>query len=130
MATEKLNLLYTEKGIELPLEKENWVMRRGEGYSPVQSLAAAVGACGAYVYDSILKNSKIPHEFKEVHVVYETNDALRPHPISKIDLSFVVSVEKEDQEKAERAVKLVAKHCPVIQSLDPNIVVEEVVVFD
>ncbi len=130
MAVEKLDLLYTEKGMELPLEKENWVMKRGFGYSPVQSLAAAVGACGGYVYDSILTNSKIPHEFKEVKVTYETNDEVKPHPISKIRLAFRVIVEKDYQERAEHGVKLVSKHCPVIQSLDPKIEVEEVVVFD
>lgn len=43
----------------------------------------------------------------------------------KIEISFYLTVEEEKQARAERGMKLIAKHCPVIQSLNPSIEVIE-----
>lgn len=126
---KELTLLQGPEGFELPLEKrDSWILKKEIGYSPVQSLVAAVAACGGYVYQHILENSKIPYRFEKIAVTYETS-ATKPEPLTQIHLVFYVAVAKEYQDRAERGVKLVSRNCPVIQSLDPKIVVIEEVRF-
>ncbi|MGX6962110.1 OsmC family protein [Vagococcus xieshaowenii] len=115
--------------MELPLAQGNWVLLREEGYSPVQSLVAATGACGAYVYQSVLENSKIPYTFHKVTINYERDMEHAPNPISSISMTFHVTIEEDLQDRATRALRLVSKHCPVIQSLNPTITIEELVDF-
>ena len=129
MSQETLELVQGTKGMELPLAQGNWVLLREEGYSPVQSLVASTGACGAYVYQSVLENSKIPYTFHKVTMTYERDMEQAPNPISAISMTFHVSVEESLQERATRALRLVSKHCPVIQSLNPTIDIEELVEF-
>lgn len=130
MKKEELVLIQGEKGMELPFETGNWVLLKGEeGYSPVETLAACVGACGAYVYQSILKNSKIAYQFEKVQVTYERDETKKSEPLSKVSLVFDVKIAKEDQGRAERSLKMIGAHCPVMQSLDPTIEINETVNF-
>lgn len=124
-----ITLLKGNNGFELPIESApNWQLVKSVGYSPVQSLVAAVGSCGGYVYADILKNSGIEHTFHQVHVAYEQAEE-KPHAVTRIAIVFEVSVLDSDKRRAETASKLVAKYCPVIQSLDKSIQVSETVVF-
>lgn len=127
--TEKIELIRGQDGIALPFSGGNWVFLRDKGYSPVQMLVAAAGACGAYVYESILTKSHVPFTFHGVTVDYVRDESAVSQPVKKIDITFEVSVEESYQGKAERILKLVAKHCPVIQSLDPAIQIQETVAF-
>ena len=129
MSQDRIELVQGQTGIELPLAAGNWVMLREEGYSPVQSLVAAVGACGAYVYQSVLEKSRIPFTFERATADYSRDVEKATEPVKSISLTFYVSVAPELQERAERALKLVSKNCPVIQSLNPAIEVVEHVVF-
>ncbi|NKC69028.1 OsmC family protein [Vagococcus fluvialis] len=129
MATDKITLVQGDKGMELPVESGNWVLLREEGYSPVQSMVAAVGACGAYVYQSVLESSRIDYTFDHVEVNYERDEEIQSQPVKKIEISFYLTVEQEKQARAERGMKLIAKHCPVIQSLNPSIEVIEKAIF-
>lgn len=127
--SDKLTLIQGQNGFELEvLGKENWVMRREMGYSPVQSVIAAVGACGGYVYQHLLKNSNVSATFHRVEAEYTRHDD-SVGAISSITLTFFVSVEKSDQTKAQSCLKLVSRYCPVIQSLDKNIKMVELVQF-
>ncbi|MBO0476241.1 OsmC family protein [Vagococcus sp. DIV0080] len=130
MTMDKLQLVQGKEGMELPVESGNWVLLREKGYSPVQSMVAAVGACGAYVYQSILESSRIDYTFDRVEIVYERDEAIKSEPVKKIELQFFVSVADDKQERATRGLKLISKHCPVIQSLNPAIEVIETVVFN
>ena len=129
MSQETLELVQGTKGMELPVAQGNWVLLREEGYSPVQSLIASTGACGAYVYQSVLENSKIPYTFHKVTITYERDMENAPNPITEINMTFHVTIDDSLRERATRALKLVAKHCPVIQSLNPAIKVVELVEF-
>lgn len=129
MAIDMMTLVQGEKGIELPVESGNWVLLREEGYSPVQTMVAAVGACGAYVYQSVLESSRIPNTFDHVEITYERDEEIQSQPVKKIELYFYLTVEEDKRERAERGLKLIAKHCPVIQSLNPNIKVIEKAIF-
>lgn len=129
MVMDSIKLVQGEKGMELPFESGNWVLLREEGYSPVQSMVGAVGACGAYVYQSVLESSRIAYTFDHVEITYERDEAIQSQPVKKIEISFFLSVEKEKKGRAERGLKLIAKHCPVIQSLNPSIEVIEKAIF-
>lgn len=129
MTVDSIKLVQGEKGMELPVESGNWVLLREDGYSPVQSMVAAVGACGAYVYQSVLDGSRIDYTFSHVEINYERDESIQSEPIKKIEIQFFLSVAEEKQARAERGLKLIAKHCPVIQSLNPTIEVTEKAIF-
>lgn len=129
MENEVIELVQGDLGMELPVEEGNWVMLREKGYSPVQSLVASVGACGAYVYQSVLENSEIPYTFHKVSVTYERNLQKKPYAVSAITMTFYVTIDQSHQQRAARAIKLVSRNCPVIESLNPAIIVEELVEF-
>lgn len=127
--SDKLTLIQGQNGFELEvLGKENWVMRREMGYSPVQSVIAAVGACGGYVYQHLLKNSNVSATFDRVEAEYTRHED-SVGAISSITLTFFVSVQESDKAKAQSCLKLVSRYCPVIQSLDKNIKIIETVEF-
>lgn len=126
---EELHLVQGEHGMELPREEENWVLLRQHGYSPVQSLAAAAGACGAYVYQDILKNSKVPYVFHGVDISYSRNEEKQGQPLKELTIQFQVTIEEEFRGRAERGLRLVSRYCPVIQSLDSAITITETVLF-
>lgn len=129
MPIETLTIFQGEDKFELPTSTQPWVLARDKGYSPVQMLVSAVAACGGYVYQSVLENSKISYEFKKVEASYTRDQEKKAEPIKTIELIFYLAVEQSDQERASRCLKLVSPNCPVIQSLDPQITVTETVHF-
>lgn len=126
---ETFTLQNTKKGFQTQSKEGTWTLKRDIGYSPVQSLVLATTACAGYVYESILKNSQIPHTFHQATVSYENDEEHEPHPVKKIAITFDVSVPKEKQALAERALRLVNGNCPVAQSLNPKISLTETVKF-
>ncbi len=129
MTVETLTLIQGADKFELPTEQGNWVLVRGQGYSPVQMIVSAVAACGGYVYQSVLENSHVTFTFEKIEVDYTRDSARRAEPLDSIQLRFYVQVPEEQHEKAIRCLRLVSPNCPVIQSLDPTIKVEETAVF-
>lgn len=126
---EKLTINVKDTSHTLPIENGSWVLKREQGYSPVQMLVSAVASCGGYVYASVLNNSKIPHEIEKIEVSYLRDEKRKTNPVESIDFVIHVKIAEEFHEKAERCVKLISPNCPVIQSIDPAIVVTEAVKF-
>lgn len=127
--SDKITLRQGTDGFELEVfGKENWIMRRELGYSPVQSIVASAAACGGYVYQHLLENSHISATFDRVEADY-TRQKDNVGAITSIQLTFFISVEESDQPKAQTCLKLVSRYCPVIQSLDPAIEIVETVEF-
>ncbi|MGX7197557.1 OsmC family protein [Enterococcus olivae] len=129
MTTERLTLVQGKNKIELPAAQGNWVLAKEQGYSPVQMLVSAVAACGGYVYESVLENSKVPFSLKKIEVHYTRDDERRARPIQSIQICFHAEIAETYQSKAIRCLKLVSPNCPVIQSIDPAIQVTETVEF-
>lgn len=129
MSKHELTIVKGSEKFELAAPDKNWVLAYEEGYSPIQMLASAAGACGGYVYSSILENSKIPFEFKKIEVSYVRDETKKAEPLSEITMVFHVVVALEYQERATKCLRLVNPNCPVIQSLDPTIQVVETVEF-
>ncbi|WP_207695865.1 hypothetical protein DOK67_0001418 [Enterococcus sp. DIV0212c] len=124
-----MELISGEKGFELVHQSGNWVLKKEIGFSPVEMLVASIGACGAYVYEKILTNSHVDFTIKKVDISYERAEAKQAKPLSSVAITFSIRVAEEEQGKAERALKLIGKNCPVMQSLDPEITVVENVIF-
>lgn len=124
-----MELRSSEKGFELVHKSGNWILKKDIGFSPVEMLVASIGACGAYVYEKVLTNSQVEFDFKQVEISYERAETKPAKPLSRVEIVFSLRVAETDQGKAERALKLIAKNCPVMQSLDPEIVVVENVIF-
>ncbi|MBM7688962.1 peroxiredoxin [Enterococcus ureilyticus] len=123
-----MELISGEKGFELVHQSGNWILKKDIGFSPVEMLVASIGACGAYVYEKILTNSHIDFTIANVAISYERTE-IQAKPLSKVVITFSVQISEEEHGKAERALKLIGKNCPVMQSLDPAITVVEEVVF-
>ncbi|OTN89206.1 hypothetical protein A5819_001698 [Enterococcus sp. 7E2_DIV0204] len=124
-----MELISSEKGFELVHQNGNWLLKKELGFSPVEMLVASIAACGAYVYEKILTNSHINFTIKQVEISYERAEEKQAKPLSRVDITFSIQVAEEAQGKAERALKLIGKNCPVMQSLDPAIAVVEKVIF-
>ncbi|WP_297079375.1 OsmC family protein [uncultured Enterococcus sp.] len=129
MSKHELTIIKGTEKFELAAPDKNWILAYEEGYSPVQMLASAAGACGGYVYSSILENSKIPFEFKKIELSYTRDETKKAEPLASITMVFHVIVASKYQERAEKCLRLVSANCPVIQSLDPTIEIHESVVF-
>ncbi|WP_086315394.1 hypothetical protein A5821_002879 [Enterococcus sp. 7F3_DIV0205] len=124
-----MELIPSEKGFELVHQSGNWVLKKEIGFSPVEMLVASIGACGAYVYEKILSNSHVDFTINKVEISYDRAENKPAKPLSRVVITFSLRVSEEEQGKAERALKLIGKNCPVMQSLDPEIAVVEQVIF-
>ncbi|GBG94828.1 peroxiredoxin [Ligilactobacillus salitolerans] len=125
-----ITLTANDGNFELQQETANWTLRADQGYSPVQMLASAAAACGGYVYQEVLENSKVPFEMKKAEVAY-TRDEVdnKAHPLKEIELTFYLQVPADLQKKATSCLRLINRNCPVVQSLDPKITISEKAVF-
>lgn len=129
--TREINLEQKNQHFEVAMpESERWVFQSQgvPSYSPLESVVAAAGACGGYVYQDILTRSKVGAAVELVRVVYATKPGPAVHALTALTLHFEVSCQTQtDAKKAERYVKFVHRYCPVIQSLNADIVVTDIV---
>ena len=125
----KLKLVNGQLGLELEHKDGNWIMLKEYGYSPVQMLVASIGACGQYVYKSVLERSSIPGKLRDVMIEYAVDENSKSHQLTHVNIVFDIEIEPQFQTKALSALRLVNEYCPVIQSLDPKIVIEKSVNF-
>ncbi|QIK58238.1 OsmC family protein [Erysipelothrix sp. HDW6A] len=122
-----MELLQGEQGLELFHKEGNWVLKRNIGYSPVQLLVTSIGACGAYVYESILTKSNIEHRLDTVDISYKVDEDDKAKPLTEVAITFNIWVPEDKKAQVERSLRLVNEYCPVIQSLNPNIgIIKEV----
>lgn len=126
---EEIHLIQGKTGIELPNQGGNWILKKEEGYSPVESLVAAIASCGGYVYQKVLTNSQVPFVFHSIHARYTRDDKKAAQPLKEVEILFEVTVAEEFQGRAQRSVELVAKNCPVIQSVSSDVLIHEKVAF-
>ncbi|WP_205700231.1 OsmC family protein [Erysipelothrix sp. HDW6A] len=123
----QIELLQGEQGLELFHKEGNWVLKRNIGYSPVQLLVTSIGACGAYVYESILTKSNIEHRLDTVDISYKVDEDDKAKPLTEVAITFNIWVPEDKKAQVERSLRLVNEYCPVIQSLNPNIgIIKEV----
>lgn len=86
---ERLTIIRGVEKFELQTKTARWVLAKEEGYSPVQMLVSAIGACGGYVYQSVLENSHIPFEFEKIEVTYSREIERRAQPLKQVTISLL-----------------------------------------
>ena len=124
-----MELKFKNENIELIGNEAVLDINRSKEFSPVQMMVAASGACGMYVFRSILTNSNIKHNFIKTEVSYKTDDTNKVRPLSEISITYHLEVNEEIKERVSRILKLVGKNCPVIQSLSDNVLVIENIIY-
>ncbi len=124
-----MELILNDDVVELVHESGNWLLKRGVGFSAVEMVVNAAGACGLYVFNSILKNSKIECDVQRAFVTYTVNDN-KVRNLKTINIEYHIRVEEELKAKVERVLPFVHRNCPVMQSLDENIEVIESIVYN
>ncbi|MBC1936212.1 OsmC family protein [Listeria grandensis] len=124
-----MDLVRGTNGFDVIHEDGNWQLNRDTGFSPTQATVAAVAACSGYVYDAILEKKRIDYTIENIHVTFEQDQEAVVRVLKKIEVTFTLKVGDADQAKAEKALHLVKKSCPVAMSLDPNIEIIEKVIF-
>lgn len=125
MKTLKLN--QGETGLELEHSNGNWILLKEQGYSPVQILVASIGACGQYVFKSVMEKSSIQGTLRNVNISYEVDEQSKSHQLTKVFIEFELQTSEENLSKANRALRLVNDYCPVIQSLNSDIIIEKTI---
>ncbi|MBA3925946.1 OsmC family protein [Listeria rustica] len=124
-----MDIVRGTNGFDVIHENGNWQLNRETGFSPTQATVAAVAACSGYVYDSILEKKRIEYTIENIHADFEQDQEAVVRVLKKIEVTFTLKVAPENQAKAEKALHLVKKSCPVAMSLDPKIEIIEKVIF-
>ncbi|KMT61479.1 OsmC family protein [Paenilisteria newyorkensis] len=124
-----MDIVRGTNGFDVIHENGNWQLNRDTGFSPTQATVAAVAACSGYVYDSILEKKRIDYTIENIHADFEQDQEAVVRVLKKIEVTFTLKVAPENQSKAEKALHLVKKSCPVAMSLDPKIEIIEKVIF-
>ncbi|MBC6309280.1 OsmC family protein [Listeria sp. FSL L7-1582] len=124
-----MDIVRGTNGFDVIHENGNWQLNRDTGFSPTQATVAAVAACSGYVYDSILEKKRIDYTIENIHADFEQDQEAVVRVLKKIEVTFTLKVAPENEAKAEKALHLVKKSCPVAMSLDPQIEIIEKVIF-
>src|SRR5699024_4064679 len=74
---------------ELEMSPNNWKIVREKNYTPVEMLVSAIATCGGYVYQDVLRNSKIGFTFDRIEVSYSRNEAIESRPLNEVQLLFL-----------------------------------------
>lgn len=126
---KEIRLTQGELGLELYHSTANWILRDADGYSPVNMLVASIGACGAYVLESIALKSKIAFTLKEVVLHYDRHEDQKSRPLSHVIIDIYGESPVEQQERMRRYLGMVNDYCPVIQSLNSDVIIEKRITF-
>ncbi|WP_430534536.1 OsmC family protein [Listeria rocourtiae] len=124
-----MDIVRGTNGFDVVHENGNWQLNRDTGFSPTQATVASVAACSGYVYDAILEKKRIDYTIENIHADFEQDQEAAVRVLKKIEVTFTLKVAPENREKAEKALHLVKKSCPVAMSLDPKIEILEKVIF-
>lgn len=125
-----MRLIEKSGHVELVHKDGNWILLRELGFSPVQTVVAAAAACSTYVYEEILKKQRIIYKIVSIDVDYERDTEHPAQPLSKINVHFRMVINLKDQLKAKKDLRLISKNCPVVQSLNSSVEVNESVSFE
>ena len=123
---ERLTIIRGVEKFELQTKTARWVLAKEEGYSPVQMLVSAIGACGDTCINPFWKIRTFPLSLKNRSHVSKVER--RAQPLKQVTILFYVTVPEAFQEH-DTVFEACLPNCPVIQSLAERITVEETVVF-
>lgn len=102
-----------------------------EGISPMEVLLMGVAGCSSIDVIAILNKQRInPASLKmEVEGIRDANEV--PAPFKVINVTLYLEGDDISPEKAKRAAKLsFDKYCSVSKSLDPDIIINQIIVVN
>lgn len=131
MAKRELEINIKKGKLHLPIANEkDWELDDQENYSPLELTVISVAACGARVFQSMANKSNIGAELRDVQIHYTREDSDNARPLKTIELVYSVDAGNEKEERMSKAiVSRIERYCPVMQSLDPKITVNETIEF-
>ncbi|WP_232700054.1 OsmC family protein [Brevibacillus daliensis] len=110
----------------MPFGKLTISRNREEGYKPIDLLVASIAGCSQIVFTRILEKKRISFTTLRLQVDFEQSSG-GSNPLTKVSLAYELSGENLDQDKLEKALRLVPSNCTIMQSLNPSIEVIETV---
>lgn len=91
---------------------------RGESFSPTDLVATALGTCMVTIMGIYARRNGVDLSGTKVHVVKE----MIQEPARRIGaLKVRIAVPRKPDERHRKALEQAAKHCPVHQSLHPDV---------
>jgi putative redox protein len=107
-----------EAGKTLTMDAGPAIGGHGQGFSPMQTVLAAIGGCSGIDLISILKKQKQEIESFEMTVDGEREKDAMPAPFTAIHIVYHIKG-KVDKDKAQRAADLsIEKYCSVSKMLE------------
>ena len=126
-------LLQATSSNDLKVLMDNKSKKEGkfEGISPMEVLLMGVAGCSSIDVIAILNKQRInPATLKmEVEGIRDANEV--PAPFKGINVTLYLEGDDISPEKAKRAAKLsFDKYCSVSKSLDPDIIINQIIVVN
>ena len=120
-----MTLKADEKGLVLSLEgRELKLNHDDDGFTPLELLVNSIAGCSGLVFKKILGKKRIAYDELIIEVDHQRSD-VAPKPVTRIDVHFTLKGENLDERKVRSAFELVVPNCPVVQSVNTAITINE-----
>ncbi|MFD1737998.1 OsmC family protein [Bacillus salitolerans] len=94
------------------------------GFRPYQLMTASIAVCSGGVLRTILSKKKL--EVEDITIQAEVErDEKKANKIEKIMIHYLIKGTGLKEDQIEKAIHLARKNCPMVQSVEGSIVVEE-----
>jgi putative redox protein len=98
------------------------------GFRPYQLLVASIAVCSGGVLRKILLKKKMTIEDITIDTSVERNET-KANRIEKVIIHYTIKGQNLKSEQIEKAIHLARKNCPMVQSVEGSIEVEETFVL-
>ncbi|WP_243291626.1 OsmC family protein [Bacillus sp. FJAT-47783] len=94
------------------------------GFRPFQLMVSSIAVCSGGVLRKILKKKRINIEDMTIKADVERNET-EANRIEKIHLHYRITGHDLDESKIHKSIELARKNCPMAQSVEGSIDIEE-----
>lgn len=95
------------------------IQGKGEGFSPVDALAASLGACAVTTMGFYAQNHGLDITGTTVEISLSMSEG-SPRRVAAVELIFTMP-DREYSDKDKKSLERAAKYCPVHNSLHPDL---------
>lgn len=94
------------------------------GFRPFQLMVSSIAVCSGGVLRKILEKKRMEIEDIKIQAKVERNED-EANRIEKIHLHYIIKGNHLDERKIEKSIELARKNCPMAQSVEGRIEIEE-----
>jgi putative redox protein len=94
------------------------------GFRPYQLMVASIAVCSGGVLRKILSKKKMVIEDITINTDVKRNET-KANRIDKIIIHYTIKGQNLKSEQIEKAIHLARKNCPMVQSVEGSIEIEE-----